>query len=471
VPSGDGISTSAAANHKLCFFCGRSYHLRIKCPAKNATCHKCGKSGHFSNVCKGFSNITSKPTSAAIHHIAHMSAATSGNSSASITISVNGSPLNALVDSGSSTSFIDLNTAKRLSIRLYSSSETIHMASLTFSASTAGHCVVDIVINGYLYKEFKLSLLPNLCSDVILGRNFMQLHESVEFQSGGSIPKLSVCAVTSMMIEPPSLFGNLSADCRPVSTPSRKHNRPDELFIKNEIQNLLREGIIEKSQSPWRAQVLVTSEERHKRRMVVDYSRTINRFTELDAYPIPQIHELVRNLAQYRVYSKLDLESAYYQVPIKESEKKYMAFEADGQIFHFNRVPFGLTNAVAVFQRTMNDIIRDNDLQGTFAYIDDVIVCGRDTEEHNTGLRKFNEVATKYKLTLNSDKCRYNMNEVSYLGYLISNGSIKPGPERLQPLRQLPEPHDPPSLQRTLGMLAYYSQWIPNYSKKELNHF
>ena len=116
-----------------------------------------------------------------------------------------------------------------------------------------------------------------------------------------------------MSVDPPSLFPNLSPDLKPVSTSSRKFSKSDEDFIHEEVQTLLREGMIKESQSPWKAQVLVTKDERHKRRMIVDYSRTINRFTLLDAYPIPRIHDLVHKMAKY-------LKSAYYQVPLSEDE-------------------------------------------------------------------------------------------------------------------------------------------------------
>ena len=253
-----------------------------------------------------------------------------------------------------------------------------------------------------------------------------------------------------------------------MQTPTRRHSRPDQQFIKEEVRTLLKEGIIEKCQSPWRAQVLVTSDDRHKRRMVIDYSRTINRYTHQDAYPIPRMDDLVQNLARHNVFSKLDLKSAYHQVPLREDEKKFTAFEADGQLFQFRRLPFGLTNAVAVFQRAMNALIVDNDLQGTFAYIDDVIVCGMDQEEHDRNLQRFLEVAKDNNITLNDRKCEYGLTEITYLGYCISKGSLRPDPGRLQPLKDMPVPLDLPTLRRTLGLLSYYSQWIPNFSSRVL---
>lgn len=292
------------------------------------------------------------------------------------------------------------------------------------------------------------------------------MHKSVEFEFHGCRPKLSVCGVATMYVDPPSLFPNLTEDCIPVSTPTRKFSELYENFIKEEVRSLLKNGIISESQSPWRAQVLVTKDERHKRRMVVDYSRTINRFIQLDAYPFPRIHELVHTLARYKVFSRLDLKSAYYQIPLKDEEKQYTAFEACGKLYQYNRIPFGLTNSVAVFQRMINSIISDNCLESTYAYIDDVIICGMNQDEHDRNLKHFREVASKCNLTLNESKCQYNLKEITYLGYLITNGSISPDPDRLKPLRDLPVPNDSASMKRTLGLLLYYSLWIPNYSKQ-----
>ncbi|KAK4320182.1 hypothetical protein Pmani_008945 [Petrolisthes manimaculis] len=254
----------------------------------------------------------------------------------------------------------------------------------------------------------------------------------------------------------------------PICTQTREFSKLDEQFIREEVKSLLQDGVIEMSQSPWRAQVLVTNDERHKRRMVVDYSRTINRFTLLDAYPIPHINKLVHSLAKYRIFTKLDLKSAYYQVPLRDDEKLYTAFEADGQLFQYTRIPFGLTNAVAAFQRLINTIISDSNLGDTFAYIDDVIICGFGQEDHDKNLENFRDVASKYNLTLNESKCQYSMTEISYLGYCISDGTIRPDPERLKPLLDMPCPTDLVSLKRTLGLLSYYSQWIPNYSSRIL---
>ena len=101
---------------------------------------------------------------------------------------------------------------------------------------------------------------------------------------------------------------------------------------------MYKEGIIEDSTSPWRAQVLV--HHGHKKRLVIDYSQTINRYTELDAYPLPLIDELVQKIADNKIYSKIDLKSAYHQVPLHVDDRKFTAFE--GMEIYINFLVFRL---------------------------------------------------------------------------------------------------------------------------------
>ena len=200
--------------------------------------------------------------------------------------------------------------------------------------------------------------------------------------------------------------------------------------------------------------------------MVVDYSQTVNRFTHLDAYPLPRIDEMVERVANYRKFSTIDLRSAYHQIPIREEDRPYTAFEAGRRLYQFKRIPFGVTNGVACFQRVMDDLISNENLPDTFVYVDNITVCGKTQEAHDANLDKFLNVARKYNLTLNYDKSVFSAKAIDLLGYTIANGTIKPDLERLRPLRELPPPHDLPSLQRVVGMFAYYAKWIPRYSEK-----
>ena len=192
-----------------------------------------------------------------------------------------------------------------------------------------------------------------------------------------------------MNIPPPPLFTHLTSDIKPVATKSRRQSPAESLFMRQETARLHSQGIIRPSVSPWRAQAFVTREDgTHKRRMVVDYS----------------VLEMVEKISQYRYFATFDMKSAYHQIPIKEEDIKYTAFQVDGQLWEFTGIPFGVTNGVSAFQRTIDKVIETEQLQDTFAFVDTVTVCGRTKEELDANVAAFNNARDKYNLTLNDDQ-------------------------------------------------------------------
>ena len=342
----------------------------------------------------------------------------------------------------------------------------VSMVSTSLVSPIKEYVKVDLYVQDNAYKQIKLLVIERLCTDVLIGHDIMKLHTNVTVDFGGPRSSFSVCNVACANVEPPSLFQNMTKDYRPVVTKTRRFFGDDEKFIQSEIQSLLKDGVIEESVSPWRAQMLITKNENHKKRLVIDYSQTVNKFTLLDAYPLPDIESLVSKIAKFDTFSSVDLSSAYHQIPIPEHEKKFTAFEANGQLYQFTRIPFGVTNGVSAFQRTINKIIAEEGLEGTFAYIDDVTIGGMGKQDHDKNLEKFMTAAKKYNLTLNLKKCKFAQDTISILGYQIRNKTIRPDPERLQPLLDMPLPHDATSLKRTLGLFSYYSKWIPKFSEK-----
>ena len=212
---------------------------------------------------------------------------------------------------------------------------------------------------------------------------------------------------------------------------------------------MLKEGVIEDSKSPWTAQVVVTRNENHRKRLVMDYSQTINKFTLIDAYPLPHVDDTVNRIAQYSVYSTIDLKSAYHQIPINEVDTPFTAFEAAGRLYQFRRMPFGVTNGVSCFQRIRDKLIQNEGLSDTFTYLG-VFICGDTQTEHDENLDKFITAAERWNLTYNPNGFIFSTRSLTTLGYIISNGEIKPDPEHLRPLRDLPLPHSEKSLKRCI---------------------
>ena len=164
--------------------------------------------------------------------------------------------------------------------------------------------------------------------------------------------------------------------------------------------------------------------------MVVDYSETINLFTELDAYPMPNVLDMVQKMSQYKYFATFDLKSAYHQVPIREEDCKFTAFEVDGELWEFTVIPFGVTNGVSAFQRTIDKVIKREGLKDTFAFIDNLTVCGNTKEELEANVQKFFKMLIKYNFTLNDSKTVLSTSSITVLGYTVSHNRISPDQNR-----------------------------------------
>ena len=468
---------------RRCYFCGYENHPRSSCPALNVTCRTCGIAGHFQQVCKkrNRQGLKGKPQQ---QYQQYQPGPREGNvlaaarpflPDATINVKVNESDTLALIDSGSTFTFMNGELVSKLGLSVdKSTKKQISLASRLHSCQVEGSVLVDLVVAGHLHPNFKVLVMSSLCSDFIIGHDLLSCHEKLVLHFNGSKPPIVVnnlesgfaCALEPSTIECPSLFKHMPENVFPVACKSRKFSGTDREFIQKEVERLRSDGIIEPSDSPWRAQVLVTGGDRQKRRMVVDYSRTVNKFNHLDAFPLPNMDDQVRDVAKYAVYSAYDLKSAYHQVCISETDKKFTAFEAAGQLFQFTRIPFGINNGVPAFQRAMHNIIEREHLEGVFAYLDNIAVAGHDQKDHDSKVDKFITACKKYNLTLNPDKTITSVTEIAMLGFLISKGKIRPDPERMRPLLDLPVPTDERSLKRVLGLFSYYSQWVPKFSDK-----
>ena len=257
------------------------------------------------------------------HNLLHASLIPSGLGKSWLVVEVNGETADALIDSGSTDNFIHPRHVARCCLKIHSGLETMSMASSSSSKKLEGYCLATINVQGNSYPNVELYMFPDLCANLILGQDWQAKHASVTIEYGGNKPLLKICNLTTLYVAPPPLFEHLTPQCKPIAAPSRKYCQEDRIFIASEITRMFSEGIIKQSNSPWRAKVVVTKNERHKKRRVIDYSQTISRFTTLNAYPLPRTDETVNRIAQYQVFSTIDLNSAYHQVPLQDKDKPY----------------------------------------------------------------------------------------------------------------------------------------------------
>lgn len=175
-----------------------------------------------------------------------------------------------LLDTGSSDSYIDTQLVKQLKIKLMCHSK-VKIADSFVNVDIKGYTYFSVRLLGQEYTQVKLLVLNSLCAPVLLCHDFLGQHSSLQVVFGGSRPPLRISSVTPTLVNPPKLFKHLTADCHPIAVKSRCFSEKDRSFIREEVNKLLEHKIIEPSEPPWQTQVLVTKDERHKRRMVVDY--------------------------------------------------------------------------------------------------------------------------------------------------------------------------------------------------------
>jgi Reverse transcriptase (RNA-dependent DNA polymerase). len=186
---------------------------------------------------------------------------------------------------------------------------------------------------------------------------------------------------------------------------------------------------------------------------------------------LPNIEEILDQLGKARYFSAFDLTNGFHQIRLKEEHKCKTAFSTPDGHFEYQRMPFGLRNAPATFQRMMDQALRG--LIGTvcFVYLDDVVIYGQNEKEHNDKLRKFLQRMRELGLKLQPDKCEYLKPELQYLGHVITAEGVKPNPDKCKAVQNFPTPKNVKNIKEFLGIAGYYRRFIRDFSKiaKPLN--
>lgn len=250
----------------------------------------------------------------------------------------------------------------------------------------------------------------------------------------------------------------------------RNHRLPPShnQIINKTVQNLLDQNIIQHSTSPWNAPLLVvpkksTIEGEKSWRVVVDY-RKLNASTRQDAYPLPRIEDILDQLGESHFYSTMDLESGYYQVLLKSEDREKTAFSTPYGHYEFTKMPFGLTNGPATFQRMMNLALTGLNGIECLVYLDDIVVHGRTFEEHNKRLEHVLERLRANNLKVKISKCQFLRDEILFLGHKITKNGILPDPGKIQAVLEFPPPTSVKKLQSFLGLANYYRKFIEGFA-------
>ena len=209
----------------------------------------------------------------------------------------------------------------------------------------------------------------------------------------------------------------------PVSKRPYKMSLPEAIELKEQLRQLLEQGYIRPSNSPWGAPVLFQKKKDGTLRLCIDY-RGLNQVTVKNKYPIPRIDELLDRLHGSKIFTKIDLRSGYYQIRVKESDIPKTAFSTRYGHYEFTVMSFGLTNAPATFNRLMQDIFRPYLDDFVLVFFDDILVYSKSLEEHEAHVRKVLQLLRENKLYAKKSKCTFCTSQIEYLGFIVSKEEI-----------------------------------------------
>ncbi|KAH8265713.1 hypothetical protein KR038_010730 [Drosophila bunnanda] len=198
-------------------------------------------------------------------------------------------------------------------------------------------------------------------------------------------------------------------------------------------------------------------------RLVLDF-RKLNERTIPDRYPMPNISMILGNLGKAKYFTTLDLKSGYHQITLAERDREKTSFSVNGGKYEFRRLPFGLKNAASIFQRTIDDIRREQIGKFCYVYVDDVIVFSEDENAHIRHVDWVLKSLHDANMRVSAQKSRFFKKNVSFLGFIVTNKGATTDPEKTKAIQEFPEPKNVFEVRSFLGLASYYRRFIKDFA-------
>eukprot|EP00731_Ephydatia_muelleri_P014717 Em0008g437a len=487
--SDEQVQTVQKSRGLQCYRCGGN-HLAHVCRLKNLICSQCGKRGHVARVYR--SKATLNAPQRGRHDVAALDedipleepsvrtlyTLATKEAPFHVTLKLHGVPVSMEIDTGAARTVMSQQAFK--STWGKSVAPVLHDTHIKLCTYTGESLkvlgVADVTVM-YKGQETKLPLVvvgqggPNL-----LGRDWLRALKL----DWGAIRLISANAKHSsweqILKNHAALFKEELGTVKGVvakvhveatAAPSFYKYRSAPFIMKEKIEKELERlelaGIITPVQfSEWAAPIVPVVKADGSIRICGDYKLTLNRVARIETYPIPRVEELFAVLRGGEKFSKIDLSSAYQQIVLDEQSRPYTTINTHKGLFMYNRLTFGIASAPAIFQRTMETILQG--CQRTCVYFDDILVTGSSNDEH---LANLDSVLCKLEgagLRLNRAKCAFMLPSVEYLGHRIDREGLHPTEEKVIAIHNAPVPTSVTVLKSFLGLLNYYSKFLPNVS-------
>lgn len=482
---------------KRCFNCGLKDHVSAKCPSKEkgTKCFECNEHGHIASNCPSKPKTTNSCVVARPMGRKHPK-----------DVLINDIQVQAIIDTGSDITIMradefvkigsprlvrkpisfrgvgrDQNTtigefSAKLTVDENSYEITVHVVSdeLSRFGLLIGKDFLDTV---ELNVKLGVTTIKPIKADDDVSAEICQI--SVDYESEINSVDLSHLQDEKIEKKLQMLIDNYRAertrdvgvrmklllkDDEPVNLRPRRLTLAEKNEVNKQIDEWLETGIVQLSVSDYASPIVLVKKKDGSTRLCVDY-RLLNKKVIKDRYPLPLIEDQLDALQDAKVFSTLDLKNGFFHVPVDDASRKYTAFVVPDGHYEFVKMPFGLCNAPAVFQKFINVVFKDLIRQHVvLIYMDDLIIPSVDIDSGVSRLESVLNTASKSGLVINWKKSNLLRTRVDYLGHVIEEGRIRPSELKTLAVKNFSAPTNIRQVQQFLGLTGYFRKFIPGYS-------
>jgi len=462
--SGGAKSSTAQSAQEPCSRCGYD-HPNRRCPASGKTCKNCRGRGHFAKMC--FKRKVHEVTQDEDHSERHFELDSVEVSQAeysvsdvtvdSVIIDDNCSPwMEDLMFCGSDVTF-KIDTGADITVisdKTYSAlkDKPPLQASSAMLQSPGGRLTVKGSFTGDIYRKD----MHFRCQVIVVADDL-----KCNLLSRGVSQKIGVVrrtdAIGLLKVKPVTI--ELRDGAEPFAVHTARHIGYHLLpKVQEELQRLQKEGIIKPIEVPtdWCAPMVPILKKSGKIRICTDFKR-LNQNVKRPYINLPNLDDIAPSLVGATHFSTMDMNSGFHQVPLDERSMPLTTFITPFGRFCYQRLPMGINIGPEVFQLQMQKLLRD--LPGCAVIMDDILVWGRSPDEHDRRLKAVQQRITDSGLTLNQEKCQLGKREVTFFGHILSADGLRPSPDKIKAILDMPPPTNLTELRSLCGMLNYLSKF------------
>jgi hypothetical protein len=245
--------------------------------------------------------------------------------------------------------------------------------------------------------------------------------------------------------------------------PAYRSNPDETKELQRQVGELLEKGYVHESMSPCAVSVLLVPKNDGTWRMCVD-CRAINNITVKYHHPIPRLDDMLDELHDSCVFTKIDLKNGYHQIRMKEGDEWKTVFKTKYGLYEWLVMPFGLTNALSTFMRLMNHVLRAFIGRFVVVYFDDILIYSKNLEEHVMYLKSVLEILRKEKLVANLKKYTFCTDKLVFLGFVVSKRGIEVDEEKVKAIQEWPMPTTISQVRSFHGLASFYRRFVRDFS-------